>query len=130
MKKRTGKETSKKSFGAFEILSSIAIVALMIISVNSYIKKYEINYRTEVLEKEYDKAYNEGERLKVEYQKRTDYNGVSEYAETVLGMKKINDYQIIYMPATETDEMRVVSSGESFADKISKTFSIVLEYLK
>ncbi len=130
MKKRTGKETSKKSFGAFEILSSIAIVALMIISVNCYIKKYEINYRTEVLEKEYDKAYNEGERLKVEYQKRTDYNGVSEYAETVLGMKKINDYQIIYMPATETDEMRVVSSGESFADKISKTFSIVLEYLK
>lgn len=130
MKKRTGKETSKKSFGAFEILSCIAIVVLMIISVNCYIKKYEINYRTEVLEKEYDKAYNEGERLKVEYQKRTDYNGVSEYAETVLGMKKINDYQIIYMPATETDEMRVVSSGESFADKISKTFSIVLEYLK
>lgn len=130
MKKRTGKETSKKSFAAFEILSCIAIVALMIISVNCYIKKYEINYRTEVLEKEYDKAYNEGERLKVEYQKRTDYNGVSEYAETVLGMKKINDYQIIYMPATETDEMRVVSSGESFADKISKTFSIVLEYLK
>ena len=130
MKKRTGKETSKKSFGAFEILSCIAIVALMIISVNCYIKKYEINYRTEVLEKEYDKAYNEGERHKVEYQKRTDYNGVSEYAETVLGMKKINDYQIIYMPATETDEMRVVSSGESFADKISKTFSIVLEYLK
>ena len=130
MKKRTGKETSKKSFGAFEILSCIAIVALMIISVNCYIKKYEINYRTEVLEKEYDKAYNEGKRLKVEYQKRTDYNGVSEYAETVLGMKKINDYQIIYMPATETDEMRVVSSGESFADKISKTFSIVLEYLK
>lgn len=130
MKKRTGKETSKKSFGAFEILSCIAIVALMIISVNCYIKKYEINYHTEVLEKEYDKAYNEGERLKVEYQKRTDYNGVSEYAETVLGMKKINDYQIIYMPATETDEMRVVSSGESFADKISKTFSIVLEYLK
>ena len=130
MKKRTGKETSKKSFGAFEILSCIAIVALMIISVNCYIKKYEINYRTEVLEKEYDKAYNEGERLKVEYQKRTDYNSVSEYAETVLGMKKINDYQIIYMPATETDEMRVVSSGESFADKISKTFSIVLEYLK
>ena len=130
MKKRTGKETSKKSFGAFEILSCIAIVVLMIISVNCYIKKYEINYRTEVLEKEYDKAYNEGERLKVEYQKRTDYNGVSEYAETVLGMKKRNDYQIIYMPATETDEMRVVSSGESFADKISKTFSIVLEYLK
>lgn len=130
MKKRTGKETSKKSFGAFEILSCIAIVALMIISVNCYIKKYEINYRTEVLEKEYDKAYNEGERLKVEYQKRTDYNGVSEYAETVLGMKKINDYQIIYMPATETDAMRVISSGESFADKISKTFSIVLEYLK
>lgn len=130
MKKRTGKETSKKSFGAFEILSCIAIVVLMIISVNCYIKKYEINYRTEVLEKEYDKAYNEGERLKVEYQKRTDYNGVSEYAETVLGMKKINDYQIIYMPATENDEMRVVSSGESFADKISKTFSIVLEYLK
>ena len=130
MKKRTVKQTSKKSFGAFEILSCIAIVALMIISVNCYIKKYEINYRTEVLEKEYDKAYNEGERLKVEYQKRTDYNGVSEYAETVLGMKKINDYQIIYMPATETDEMRVVSSGESFADKISKTFSIVLEYLK
>ena len=130
MKKRTGKETSKKSFGAFEILSCIAIVALMIISVNCYIKKYEINYRTEVLEKEYAKAYNEGERLKVEYQKRTDYNGVSEYAETVLGMKKINDYQIIYMPATETDEMRVVSSSESFADKISKTFSIVLEYLK
>lgn len=130
MKKRTGKETSKKSFGAFEILSCIAIVVLMIISVNCYIKKYEINYRTEVLEKEYDKAYNEGERLKVEYQKRTDYNGVSEYAETVLGMKKINDYQIIYMPATETDEMRVISSGESFADKISKTFSIVLEYLK
>ena len=60
MKKRTGKETSKKSFGAFEILSCIAIVALMIISVNCYIKKYEINYRTEVLEKEYDKAYNEG----------------------------------------------------------------------
>ena len=41
MKKRTGKETSKKSFGAFEILSCIAIVALMIISVNCYIKKYE-----------------------------------------------------------------------------------------
>lgn len=130
MKKRTGKETSKKSFGAFEILSCIAIVALMIISVNCYIKKYEINYRSEVLDKKYDEAFNEGERLKVEYQKRTDYNSVSEYAETVLGLKKISDYQIIYMPSTETDEMRVVSSGESFADKLSKTFSIVLEYLK
>ncbi len=130
MKKRTGKDASKKSFGAFEILSCIAIAALMIISVNCYIKKYEINYRSEVLERKYGEAYNEGERLKVEYQKRTDYNSVSEYAETVLGMKKISDYQVIYMPATETDEMRVVSSGESFAEKLSKTFSIVLEYLK
>lgn len=130
MRKTTEKRTSKRIFGAFEIVSCIAIVALMIISVNCYIKKYEINYRSEVLAQEYSEAYNEGERLKVEYQKRTDYNSVSEYAETVLGMKKISDYQIIYMPATETDELRVVSSGESFADKLSKTFSIVLEYLK
>ena len=64
MKKRTGKETSKKSFGAFEILSCIAIVALMIISVNCYIKKYEINYRTEVLEKEYDKRITRAKDLK------------------------------------------------------------------
>ena len=102
----------------------------MIVSVNCYIKKYEINYRSEVLAQKYEEAYNEGERLKVEYQKRTDYNDVTEYAETVLGMKKTSDYQIVYLPATEVDEMRVVSAGDSFADKLTKTFSVVLEYLR
>lgn len=130
MKKETKKENTKKSFGAFEIIACISIVALMIVSVNCYIKKYEINYRSEVLAQEYEEAYNEGERLKVEYQKRTDYNDVTEYAETVLGMKKMSDYQIVYLPATEVDEMRVVSAGDSFADKLTKTFSVVLEYLR
>ena len=43
MKKETKKENTKKSFGAFEIIACISIVALMIVSVNCYIKKYEIN---------------------------------------------------------------------------------------
>ncbi len=123
------RKTTGRTIGAFEILACVAIVALMIISVNCYVRKYELSYRSEILENEYEEVYNEGERLKVEYQKLTDYSEVSEYAETVLGMKKISEYQLIYMQTDKADEMTVVSSHESFADKITKTFSVVLEYL-
>lgn len=124
------KNENTKSFGFFEILLAVALVFVMLASVGCYINKYEINYDKEKYLAELEEAKNEGELLKVEYQRKADYNAVRDYAENTLGMKKIEDFQIIYMPDSQTDSMQVVSNNEGLTSRLSKTFSIVLEYFK
>lgn len=124
------KNENTKSFGFFEILLAVALVFVMLASVGCYINKYEINYDKEKYLAELEEAKNEGELLKFEYQRKADYNAVRDYAENTLGMKKIEDFQIIYMPDSQTDSMQVVSNNEGLTSRLSKTFSIVLEYFK
>ena len=55
------------------------------------------------------------------------------YAEEELGMTKISSYQIEYLDRDESDTMQAVQNEDSdlgFAERVSKVFSVVLEYFK
>ena len=123
----------KSGIDSVAIVFVLAIVVIAVISVNCYIEKYEKDYELGVLRSELEEVQNDYALLQVEYQRRIGYFAVSEYAEEELGMTKISSYQIEYLDRDESDTMQVVQNEDSdlgFAERVSKVFSVVLEYFK
>ncbi len=127
-------KTKEKKSGVdtVAVILVLAIVVVAVVSVNCYIEKYEKDYELGLLQAEIEEAQNDYALLQVEYQKRIGYFSVSEYAENELGMTKISPYQIEYLDRGQTDTMQVVENDEEmgFAERVSKVFSVVLEYFK
>ena len=126
-------EVKKSGVDTVAVIMVLAIIVVAIVSVNCYIEKYEKDYELESLRAELEDAQNDYALLQVEYQKRIGYFSVSEYAETELGMSKIKPYQIEYLDKGQTDTLQIVHNDDEdmgFAERVSKVFSVVLEYFK
>ena len=80
---------------------NVALVLVLIItlvaSVNCYITQYEKIYRTNELSAKLEEEINNGEKLRIEYEKRTNIREVEDYAVNVLGLQKYNNYQVEYI---------------------------------
>lgn len=131
--KENNKEKKKRRFDILSLILTVMIVIVSVLSVNCYIEQYEKNYKAEKLKKELSQAQNDGELLKIEYQRRANYKTIEEYVSSNLSMEKINSYQIEYLRKENNNTMQYVKNDEdndSFASKISKAFSVILEYFK
>lgn len=130
--KNSIKKTKKaKKFDFLTLLIVVAIVAVSILSVNCYIEKYEKTYQAQKLQSELSVVQNEGELLSVEYLRRANYKDTKEYVSANMSMKKLENYQIEYLKDDTADRMEVVKqedTNESFVSKITKAFSVILEY--
>jgi len=127
------KVNTKKKFDVTLAILILVIIAFGAMTVTCYISQYEKNYRLKVLKNELAIAQNEGELLRIEYEKRTNYRNVEDYVVNNLGMTKINSYQIEYIVSTNTNQTLLISAEEDDAglfSRISRAFSVAMEYFK
>ena len=109
----------------------IAVLVLGIAGVNCYIEQYEKIYRTKQLTAQLEDEINTGEKLRIEYEKRTNIREVENYAVNVLGLQKYSNYQVEYV-ANHNSNKTVMFNGEipqeSVLSRVASVFSIVMEY--
>lgn len=129
-KKQQGEK--KKSFDALSAFLALLIIAISIVGVNCYISQYEKNYQNTQLSAELAEVQNEGKLLDIEYQSRSNYRNIEKYASENLSMKKISSYQIEYIDDQKQESMQVIEheQNENFFSRISKAFSVILEYFQ
>lgn len=126
-------ENAKKKSG-FDITTAILIfiiIAIGAMSVICYITQYEKIYCLKQLKNDLAIEQNEGELLRIEYEKRTNYRNVEDYAINRLGMTKINSYQIEYIVSNNTNQTLLISAEEDDAglfSRISRALSVAMEY--
>lgn len=109
----------------------LVIIAVGIMSVNCYIEQYEKIYRAKQLNAELVKTQNDGEKLRIDYEKRTNYHDVEDYAVNVLGLVKYSTYQVEYITNSSTNKTVMVSeskSDEGIFSRIAGVFSVIAEY--
>lgn len=127
------KVDKKKKFDITIAVLILIIIAVGAMSVMCCISQYEKNYRLKLLNNELAIEQNEGELLRIEYEKRTNYRNVEDYVVNRLGMTKINSYQIEYIVSNNTNQTLLISTEEDntgIFSRISRAFSVALEYFK
>lgn len=127
------KLNKKSNFDITIAILILIIVAVGAMSVMCCISQYEKIYRLKLLNNELAQEQNVGELLRVEFEKRTNYRTVEDYAINRLGMSKINSYQIEYIVSTNTNQTLLISPDEDDAgilSRISRAFSVAMEYFK
>ena len=114
---------------------NVALVLVLIItlvaSVNCYITQYEKIYRTNELSAKLEEEINNGEKLRIEYEKRTNIREVEDYAVNVLGLQKYNNYQVEYITkqnVNKTVMFEQETQTESVISRVATVFSIIAEY--
>jgi hypothetical protein len=129
MKKMTKKKAFSANAAAFII--TLIILTINIFNVNCYIEQYEKNYHEKLLKDELAKEQNDGERLRIEYESRTNYKTIEDYVTKNFMMKKIDNYQIEYIVNDAENTSEVVKADdydEGFFNRLSKAFSMIAEY--
>lgn len=114
---------------------NICLVLVMIVSliagVNCYIEQYEKIYRTKQLTAQLEEEINNGEKLRIEYEKRTNIREVEDYAVNVLGLQKYSNYQVEYITYQNTNRTVMFDNDlpqESVLTRVAAVFSIITEY--
>lgn len=114
---------------------NICLVLVMIVSliagVNCYIEQYEKIYRTKQLTAQLEEEINNGEKLRIEYEKRTNIRAVEDYAVNVLGLQKYSNYQVEYITYQNTNRTVMFDNDlpqESVLTRVAAVFSIITEY--
>ena len=114
---------------------NICLVLVMIISlvasVNCYIEQYEKIYRTKQLTAQLEEEINNGEKLRIEYEKRTNIREVEDYAVNVLGLQKYSNYQVEYITYQNANKTVMFDNDmpqESLLSRVAAVFSIITEY--
>ena len=75
-------------------------------------------------------AKAENVRLQTELESKISAKNVEEYAENVLGMKKIDPSQIKYIEIQTDDVVSIPEQDEGFIVKIKKFFDYCVEYFR
>lgn len=124
-------DNKKHGIGWISVLLLIVIAFAGLLTVECSIEQYEKTYRVKLLTAELEYEQNEGELLKIEYEKRTNYHDVEDYAINTLGMRKLNKYQIEYIVSTNTNTTQLIMADEDdtgVLSRITTAFAVILEY--
>ena len=109
----------------------LVLILTLVASVNCYITQYEKIYRTNELTAKLEEEINNGEKLRIEYEKRTNIREVEDYAVNVLGLQKYSNYQVEYITkqnSNKTVMFEQEASTESVLSRVATVFSIIAEY--
>ncbi|MBO5214252.1 MAG: cell division protein FtsL [Clostridia bacterium] len=106
------------------------IVTLLLLTVNCSISQNEKNAELRTLNSELSAAVNEGTKLQIEIDRRSDYFSVEQYASEVLGMHKLENYQIQYIQYDVSGSAELLHSeeDENFFGQIAKAFSAIGDF--
>lgn len=117
-------------FNFFTIFLVFGIVLLLLLSVNCSISQNEKTAELRKLNNELNQVRNQGIRLEIEIESRSDFFSVEEFATKELGMRKLENYQIQYVPYEMygTAELLNKEESEDFFEKVSKAFSVISDF--
>lgn len=93
------------------LVFAAAIMALLCLQINAGAKNYEISRKIAVVESEIEAAKSENVRLNAQLNSFTSIGNVDDYATRVLGMSKIESYQVEYIDLAQDDGVIYYSGG-------------------
>ncbi|MBP3299949.1 MAG: cell division protein FtsL [Clostridia bacterium] len=119
-------------FNFLTIFLVLGIVVLLLLTVDCSITQNEKNAELRTLNGQLDTEISEGTRLQLEINRRSDYFAVEEYATEILGMRKLENYQIQYIryDVSGTLEVLNVEEEEDFFGRVSKAFSAIGDFFR
>ena len=127
----TMKRTEAKSGSVFTIIlvSALAVVLLgtVIYSLNRRNTMYS---KVSSLNNELNLAEAENVRLQSELESQMSAKNIEDYAENVLGMKKIDSSQIKYIEIQTDDVVNIPQRDESILGKVKSFFEHCVEYFR
>lgn len=108
------------------------IVVLLLLTVNCGISQNEANAELRALNKELEAVVDEETRLELEIARRSDFFSVEQYATEVLGMHKLEKYQIQYIRYEISGNLEVLNTEEeeNFFGQVSKAFSAIGDFFR
>ncbi len=123
------KAPAKKKFDPIVAILLTVIAVFGLLTVTCYIDQYEQIYTLKLRQEDLAQVINEGDMLRVEYEKRMDYRQIEEYVSENLNMVKLSSRQTQYLvnEASSRTEL-MLPEEEGVLARITKAFSIILEY--
>ena len=127
----TMKRTEAKSGS---VLTIILVSALAVVLLGTVI--YSLNRRNTMYSKvsslnnELNLAEAENVRLQSELESQMSAKNIEDYAENVLGMKKIDSSQIKYIEIQTDDVVNIPQRDESILGKVKSFFEHCVEYFR
>ncbi len=123
--------TETKSGSVFSIILVSALAAAMLGTVIYSLDRRNTMYnKVSALNEELDLAQAENVRLQSELDSKLSAKNVEDYAENVLGMRKIDSSQIKYIEIQTDDVVKIPQQDDSFVAKIKKFFDSCVEYFR
>lgn len=104
-----------------------------VFSISCFIEQYEKSCRANRLQAQLAEEVKTGERLSVEYEKRTNYQDIENYISENTNLKKAENYQYEYIRGESSNSSVVKnteSSGDGLLSQLSRTFSVIAEYFR
>ena len=119
-------------FNFLTIFLVVGIVVLLLLTVNCSITQNEKNAELRAANREMETVVNEGINLQIEINRRSDYFSVEKYATEVLGMRKLENYQIQYIRYDVAGTLEVLNQEEeeNFLGRVSKAFSAIGDFFR
>ncbi len=106
------RETRSATMNSLLILIfAAAIMAMLCLQINAGAKSYEISRKIAAVESEIEAAKSENVRLNAQLNSFTSIGNVDDYATRVLGMSKIESYQVEYIDLSQDDGVIYYSGG-------------------
>lgn len=114
------RETRSATMNSFLILIfAAAIMAMLCLQINAGAKSYEISRKIAAVEADIEAAKSENVRLNAQLNSFTSIGNVDDYATRVLGMSKIEGYQVEYIDLSQ-DGGVLYHTGGGLIDLFSK----------
>lgn len=114
--KRTDTQKQKEARSATAnslliLIFAAVIMAMLCLQINAGAKSYEISRKIAAVESEIEAAKSENVRLNAQLNSFTSIGNVDDYATRVLGMSKIESYQVEYIDLSQDDGVIYYSGG-------------------
>lgn len=125
------KSNKNTVINCINIFLVLVLIVTLVAGINCYITQYEKNYRTQELQANLEEEINNGEKLRIEYEKRTNIREVEDYAVNVLGLQKYSKYQVEYITRQNVNKTVLFEKEvpkESVVSRVATVFSIIAEY--
>ncbi len=129
MIKRSAKP-APRGFSAVKTVAAVTLAGALMCFV-LYGKAEETCLQSEItsMTKAVDIEYSNGVRMKAELDGRTSIESVEDYAENVLGLKKLDKSQVEYVSLQNSDIIEIAETESNAFVNIRNKFYELMEYL-
>jgi hypothetical protein len=129
-RQKHNKPVSNKNYNSLSIaICGIVITALLFIMIYGKVQVSAL-YTAISSEKEVvDILESENVRMQSEIESNMSLKNIETYAENVLGLKKLDKSQIVYIQIQNEDVVQVVETQDNIFVNIKEKFNDIVEYL-